>query len=54
MTLDQARAIPTSTDEFDAAVDQLSDAAAAGDKDAAKVLLFMLQRNDDAVASRRR
>ena len=47
MTIDDAKAIPVNTDEFDAAVDLLSEACESGDKNAERVLAFMLQRNDD-------
>lgn len=49
MTIEQAAKIAPNTDAFEAAVEAASDACAANpkDKDAAKVLLFLLQRNDD-------
>jgi hypothetical protein len=47
MTIEEASKIPANTEEFEAAVDLLSDLAEAGDKDAAKVLKYLLMRNDD-------
>jgi hypothetical protein len=51
MTRAQALAIPTSTDEFDAAVDAASDACAAdrNDREAAAVLAILLDRNEQAI-----
>lgn len=53
MTLAEALAIPLHTDEFDAAVDLASDACAANPKDreAAAVLMLLLQRNEDGIQS---
>ncbi len=52
MTIAEARLIPAHTDEFDAAVEAMSDACEAGDKEAGKVLAFLLQRNDDAIVAK--
>lgn len=54
MTRAEALAIPTSSDEFDAAVDAASDACEANpaDREAAAVLMLLLQRNEDTVAAK--
>lgn len=52
MTIQEARAIPVNTEEFEAAVEAASEACANGDKEAAKVLMLLLQRNDDFCVAR--
>ena len=53
MTRAEALAIPTSTDEFDAAVEAASDACEANptDREAAAVLAILLDRNGDAITA---
>jgi hypothetical protein len=51
MTIEEAAKIAPNTDEFEAAVDAVSDLAATGDKAAGKVLMFLLQRNNDFIHS---
>jgi hypothetical protein len=50
MTKTEALAIPVSTDEFDAAVELMADVCEANpkDKEAAAVLMVLLERNDEA------
>lgn len=50
MTIDEAKLIPPSTDEFDAAVDAASDLCEAEptNREAARLLMFLLQVNDDS------
>lgn len=49
LTIEAAAKIPANTEAFEAAVDAMSDLAETGDKEAGKVLLFLLQRNDDFI-----
>ena len=49
MTINDVKNLTANTEEFEAAVDAASDAAATGDKEAGKVLAFLLMKNEDFV-----
>jgi len=49
LTIEAAAKIPANTEAFEAAVDAMSDLAETGNKEAGKVLMFLLQRNDDFI-----
>ena len=53
MTIAEAALIPWNTEEFEVAVESLSEAVADGDKAAEPVLAYLLQRNDDSLMGAR-